>query len=145
MDNKNFLGTWKLLSFKLIYKDQTFVYPYGKKPLGYLTYTAINYMSVHIMRSDRINYISNNLRNITDEEKEEIINNYDGYCGKYLVKSLDRTIFHYPEINAFQSKDRAILKRYYEFKGNKLILTGVASEDQYYPCLVWERVKRLLF
>ncbi len=142
MDNKKFLGTWKLLSCKLIYKDQTFVYPYGKKPLGYLTYTEINYMSVHIMRSDSINYISNDLRNITVEEKEKIINNYDGYCGKYLVKTLNRMIFHYPEINAFQNGHRSILKRHYEFKGNKLILTGIVSEDQPYPYLVWERINK---
>lgn len=143
MDNKNFLGTWKLLSFKLIYEDQTFVYPYGKKPIGYLTYTDINYMSVHIMRNDRINYISNDLRNITDKEKEEMINNYNGYCGKYIVKTHNRMIFHYPEINSFPNGCRVILKRYYEFKKNKLILTGITSKDKHYPYLVWKRVSSI--
>jgi hypothetical protein len=138
MSTKAFLGTWKLLSFKLINKDQTFIYPYGEKAIGYLTYTKLNHMSVHIMRSDRINCLSNDPRYITNQEKEEIAISYNGYCGKYLVESNNNTIFHYPEISSFPNGCTTALERRYEFRNNKLILIGIILEGKSYPHIVWE-------
>lgn len=140
MSIKAFLGTWRLVSFKLIYDDQTFIHPYGEKAIGYLTYTHINYMSVHIMHGERINCLSNIPRYTTSQEKEEIATNYNGYCGKYLVESNNNTIFHYPEISSFPNGCGITLERRYEFRENKLILTGVIPEEKCYPYLVWERV-----
>lgn len=140
MNKKNFLGIWKLVSFRLIYNDQKIIHPYGENPIGTIIYTDVDYMSVHIMHRKRIKCHSNNPRQISTKEKEEISDNYNGYSGRYMVDNTTNTIHHYPEISSFPNGCSMVLARKYEFEDNKLILYGVPTLEEFYPHLIWERM-----
>lgn len=140
MDNVEFVGLWKLLSFQLLHEDGKTSYPYGEKPVGYIFYGVEGYMSVHIMRNGRHRCNSNDPRSTTIEEKVEAADNYMGYSGKYTIQKQNKTIIHYPEISSFPNALDTGLKRKYKFQRHTLILIAEFPDDGFYSELVWEKV-----
>ena len=69
MQENPFIGTWALVSFELRSTNGLVSYPFGHDVRGYITYSQDGYMSVSLMRGDRPNFNSRDIRGGSVEEK----------------------------------------------------------------------------
>lgn len=141
MKKNELIGTWKLVSFKISWDDgRKIIYPYGEDPKGYLIYTS-SHVSVHIMRSARPKFHSDEYKNTSDSEKIEMADNYGGYVGRYEI--CDNTIIHYPEVSMFPNFTQTPQHREFQFLGHRLILQcpypSTEHGNQGISSVVWER------
>ncbi len=130
MKKIDLIGIWKLIYFKMFLQtSKVVIYPYGENPIGYLLYSQDDYMSVHIMRSNRNPCGSSNYSNISHHEKIEIAENYGGYFGKYDI--CNDAVVHYPEVSSFPNFVHVPLTRQFQLQGDELILEYLSPEDEY--------------
>ncbi len=98
-DSNAFIGTWKLVSWKVTQPDGTIRNPYGKDVVGYLIYTADGYMSAEIMDPDRRQSDPNfpletaSEQTLSDPDQARAYSTYLSYCGTYTVE--DNTVTHH--------------------------------------------------
>jgi hypothetical protein len=111
---ERFIGAWKLVEYVVNFEGQEEeFFPYGKDPKGYLIYTS-DYVSVHVMRSERV------CNEAPIEEKIEAAENYGGYVGRYEISG--DTVIHYPEVCGFVSFLQVSQVRQFQFIADQLIL-----------------------
>lgn len=141
MNQGQFVGTWKLVSFELRSSKGQVNYPFGDKPVGYIIYNQDGFMSVAFMASERQKFASNDPQKGTMEEKSSAMDTFFSYCGRYEVQG-DR-IVHHIEVSLFPNWTGMEQQRLYEFEGDRLTLSTppfqVAGVEQT-AHLVWERV-----
>ncbi|RAM49106.1 MAG: hypothetical protein C6Y22_24205 [Hapalosiphonaceae cyanobacterium JJU2] len=158
MTSSNFIGVWKLSSWKTESSDGNMIYPYGKNPIGYLTYTQDGYVSVNIMKNNclpleisseelvKIRKILLNpwllfrngrksIKAITRYFQASI--NYISYSGKYEIRG-DKVI-HHVEVSLIPDWIGTDLERTFEITSHKLLLTtpSLDGSPQY---LEWKRI-----
>lgn len=141
MNKEDIIGTWKLVSFKMIWNSNNKItYPYTDKLTGYLIYTSNDYVSVHIMSPDRVLNKLKGFQELTINKKIEMAENYGGYVGKYEI--CDKTIIHYPEVCGFTSFINTPLIRNFILCEDSLVLTCpyVESIDFAISELIWIRI-----
>ncbi len=134
MSKDRILGTWSLVSYIILRSEnKEKIYPYGKNPIGILIYTLQD-VSVHIMRSERIQ--KNDLTDI----KIEAADNYGGYVGSYKIEG--NTIIHYPKIASFINYLGIPQVRGFNLQDDLLIIEYSSYEDheEIHSELIWERV-----
>lgn len=120
MMQKDLIGVWELVEFKITWDDlDEVVYPYGEDGIGYLIYTDCGHMSVQFMRAHRQHCLINDYNNVSISEKIEIGTNFGGYAGTYEVRA--NHVVHYPKIASFPNFINITQVR--EFKQDKDILT----------------------
>jgi Lipocalin-like domain len=140
-----FIGTWKLVSWKIEQADgEVTDSPLGSNPLGWIMYQPGGRVCVALMRPDRPKFASNNLVEATPEEIKAGFEGYMGYCGSYEVNERERFIIHHLELSWFPNWVETDQKRYFEFTGNRLTLKtppvtflGAAQVHR----VVWERLQ----
>jgi hypothetical protein len=157
MTKSDLVGTWKLISWETKKPDGTNEYPFGDNPIGYLIYTKDEYMSVNIMRENRLpiavaseelmkvrqiflkpwllinawKYLKATLRYLNASA------NYVSYSGKYSLEG-DK-IIHHVEISLIPDWTGTDLVRTCKMLDNQLLLiTPPLGDDPQY--LTWERV-----
>ncbi|MCP6760331.1 MAG: lipocalin-like domain-containing protein [Fischerella sp. CENA71] len=158
MTSSNFIGVWKLSSWKTESSDGEIIYPYGKNPIGYLTYTQDGYMSVNIMKNNCLPLgISSeelvkarklllkpclllrdgrkSIKAIIRYFKASI--NYISYSGKYEIQG-DK-IIHHVEVSLIPDWIGKDLERTFEITSQKLLLT-TPSLDGASQYLEWKRI-----
>lgn len=157
MDKNDFLGTWKLLSWETKYSDGQIIHPFGKNPIGYLTYNECGYMSATIMKPNR-GYIEVSSDELMNARKiflkpwllltagkyiKAIVRylqasaNYVSYGGKYEVTPT--TVIHYVEVSLIPDWVGTKQERQFQFIDDKLILVTppIGGNPQ---TLTWEGV-----
>ena len=140
-----FIGTWKLVSWKIEQADgEVTDSPLGPNPLGWIMYQPGGRMCVALMRPDRRKFTSNNLMEATPEEIKTGFEGYMSYCGSYEVNERERFIIHHLQLSWFPNWIETDQKRYFEFAGNRLTLktppvtlVGAAQVHR----LIWERLE----
>ena len=134
-------GNWKLLSFKMETEDGKVIYPYGEDAVGYLTYTEQNFMSVSIMRANRVFFEGGDLKVGTVNEKTAAIDDYLTYCGGYSIDG-DKVV-HHIEMSLFPNWTGQDQERFFELKGDELKLSTapfLVQGEQRTARLIWQRV-----
>lgn len=141
---EQFVGTWKLVSWKIEDANDTMTdSPLGPNPLGWIMYDPAGRLSVALMRPDRPNFASNLLTEATPEEIKSGFEGYIGYCGYYDVNEQERFVIHRLQLSWFPNWLGTEQKRYFEFEGDQLTLrtppltvVGVAQVHS----LIWQRL-----
>lgn len=143
MNQSVLYGVWKLVKYTTIVEETNEVISlFNGKAVGYLTYTANDFMSVHIMSSDRP-YAALKL-----DEKIEAADNYGGYAGRYEVHG--NIVTHYPEISSVISYIQTPQAREFKIIGNMLHLEYCHLLEEYTllpekqikarSTVIWEKV-----
>lgn len=141
MVKNKFIGTWKLLKVERKFKKQI-ILPFGENPEGILIYTE-SYMSAQLGNSDRKNFTSEDYRMGSDKEINNAFNSYIAYYGTYEIDEVSQIIYHRVQQSLFPNWVGTKQKRFYEFKGNLLLLSALDPDytrTGSQTTLTWERV-----
>lgn len=112
------IGTWNLISYTEVRRDQEDGHPFGDEPEGYLIYSAEGYVSAHLMKPESsIDQIA--------------------YSGRFEVDEQHRTVTHIPSVALIPSWIGSNQVRLVELGGDRLTLR-VAGEVV--SRLEWRRV-----
>ncbi|MCI0490031.1 MAG: lipocalin-like domain-containing protein [Blastocatellia bacterium] len=131
-----FTGAWKLVSFEERRPDGEINYPYGRNPIGLLIYDATGWMSVQIMRSNRVALSSNDLRETAPEEIKAAVEGFTAFFGTYEVDEDAGIIIHNVEGHLLPDSVGKRLERSFEFSGDLLILKPAPTRR-----VVWKRIR----
>ena len=136
-----FVGTWKLISYERRLPGGEVTYPFGKNPVGRLTYDAQGHMAAQIMDPSRKKFEGVSMLRGTDAEKVAAFNGYVAYAGTYTLKPAEHVVVHHVEISMYPNWVGGDQRRTYEFSGGRLLLraldgSGGPGTD---ARLVWER------
>lgn len=137
---KNVIGTWKLTKFEMK-TDDKITYPYGDNPSGYLIYNENGHMAVLISKKDRKNVSTEDITNIPEIEKSQLVDGFLGYTGKYEV--LTDRIVHHVELSFIPNWIGRSLERFHQLKEGCLILETPAEEIDgsiLISRLTWEKI-----
>jgi len=144
MNEKKFIGTWKLKSFETKLSNGGIVlYPNGKNPIGYIMYSEDGYMSVLITDKDRRNFDGNASpskdfwKTVDDYKKAEAYETLLSYCGKYEVKN-ENLIVHHIKASSLPNWVGTSQERIYKFSANTLTLSATTANSE--AVLVWEHI-----
>lgn len=142
MAENEFIGSWRLVSSEVRDSDGHVSYPYGQDAVGYIMYAADGYMSAQIMKANRSNFANGGILTGSKEEHAMASESYLAYCGKYEIQV--NKVIHYIEASLFPNWVGTIQERFFEFKGDRLVLSTpplVSGGKQGTAHLIWERVK----
>ena len=93
------IGAWILESYESFDLDGSNVhYPLGSDARGIIMYTANEYMSAQIMRSDRPQFHTGDLAAGDNEELAAAASGYLAYTGPYTVSD-DNVISHHVQVS----------------------------------------------
>ena len=134
---KQFVGSWKLLSWELADPAGKISYPYGRDALGRITYDAAHRMSIQIMRRARLNFASKPFQS-TLEEAAAAFKSYFAYQGTYTVDTTRAVVIHKVEASLYPNHTGMDQVRHYTLNGNRLILEGDTASG--HSKLVWEKL-----
>ncbi len=143
MISKNDLvGTWQLESWSVGYSDrEEYTSPFGEDPTGLLMYTADDWMSASIGRSDRQTLPEDiSFRKIPEEKLARAYLSYFHYAGRYRVVEGD--IIHYVTQSLNPNFVGTEQLRHAELDGHTLVLSGRDTADGVVRLhsLVWHRL-----
>jgi Lipocalin-like domain len=96
-----FLGSWRLETFERKTDAGETTYPYGKHPVGRLSYDTQGRMSVLIMGPDRTRFKAETSAAGTTEEKAAAFDTFVAYAGTYRVDETSHTIVHGIDITSY--------------------------------------------
>jgi hypothetical protein len=119
---ERFVGTWKLVSFETRGEDGEVAYPFGKDALGYIMYSADDYMSVTVLPKNRRRFNTQDILGGTIEEKVTAAESYISYFGRYEV--IQDRVIHHVEASFFPNWVGVDQERFYRFDGNRLTLSA---------------------
>lgn len=138
-----FVGTWRLVSIEEPRPNGEITTSTGRYPVGLLIYDGTGHMAVQIVFRERPNFSSGG-RQGTLEEIKAAFEGYAAYFGRYEVDGKDATVTHHVEGSPVPNNIGTVVKRAFEFSGNRLILTPPRSRltsQQGETRLIWELVK----
>jgi hypothetical protein len=143
---KKFVGVWKLVTCESKNKTSGEVrYPFGRNPVGRITYDQAGRMSALLMNPGRRPVGGSPTRGSTAivaeascEEIREMVTGFTAYLGTFEIDESARTVIHHVQASLIPSWVGKDLRRTYEFTGaSQLVLT--AASDLGTTRLVWQR------
>jgi hypothetical protein len=138
-----FIGTWRLVSAEARLADGTVIYPYGRSPLGRLSYDAAGYMSAQLTHSERSAFAIADKARGTPQEVQSAIETYESYYGTYAVDETEQVVVHHVTGSLLPNWTGADQVRFYEFEGDRLTLRTAEipyGGTQLVGVLVWKRL-----
>ena len=99
MAQNPFVGTWRLVSYKLRGSNGQVSYPLGQDAVGYIIYSEDGYMSVALMAANRLKFAAGDPRGGTDEDKIVAADSYVSYCGRYEIQG--GKVVHHVKLASF--------------------------------------------
>lgn len=118
---RQFIGTWRLISIE----DTLLPSDPHDPPTGIIMYDATGRMAVQISRVSKRAAFLNGTSHATTEEKATAFSTYAAYYGTFSVDPASGTVTHHLEGSLTPGLIGHDNVRYYEFKGNRLILSPV--------------------
>lgn len=143
MPINQFIGAWRLGSFKILSESRSIGHPLGEDAMGMIIYDAQGHMMVQAMRQGRPRFESDDQMKGTDQEIRAAFEGYLAYFGDYVVDDREQTITHQVKGSMFPNFVGQSLVRRYEFSGDQLTLTTPPFKVGGFivtAVLVWERV-----
>jgi len=135
---QRFVGHWKLISYQQKSVSGEVTEPFGKDPIGRISYDTGGHMSAQLMRNNRPKFSNNDPRKGTDAEIRSAFTEFAAYYGTYTVDERAGTVTHHVEGAWFPNWIGMIQVRNYEFRGNRLLLRADLPAGPI--ILVWERI-----
>lgn len=114
------LGTWRLVSVEARGVDGAVTLPYGREPVGYLTYTAEGRMAVSIMRAPAPRVKSGDLF-LGAAEALGAGHAYIGYSGTVAVEG--DTVVHTLDTCSYPNWVGTVQRRRFQLEADSLTLT----------------------
>ena len=134
------IGVWKLISSERTWADGRVDYPYGKTPVGRITYDKQGRMSGQVMTAGRKSSVAPGMNMVlgkaSDAEIREAVGGYAAYFGTFDV--VGNEVIHHVQAALVPSWVGADLRRAYRFIGEKR-LSLTASLAGATNVLLWER------
>ena len=143
-DRENLIGSWDLVSLENHGANGKTFYPFGEHPIGRITYTADGKMMAQIMRAERKPFATGDLYSGTADEKAAAYDSYVAYYGDFSVDPALHTVTHTVTGSLFPNWTGGQQMRFYELKGDELVLTTKpfhAQGTEVTAHVVWHRVK----
>ena len=142
MTPPDLVGTWSLLSYRLLGSLGRVRFPYGEEPVGYLLYSPDGHMAVSIMSGGRVHWAGTDIRRQTAEEAAAATRTYLSYCGTYTLLA-DR-VLHDIRTSLFPNWTGTRQERFYRMRDGCLELSTAPFEP--HPTspraqLVWRRME----
>jgi len=137
-DRARLLGTYRLVTTEVKDAAGKWTLTPGFNSTGYITYSDSGYMGVHIMPKDRPKFAA---AQPTAEEAQAALRGYTAYFGPFIMNEKDQIVTHH-RIGTLSPGGDPDFKRYYDFVGNRLILTPVPAtggKEEATNHLIWER------
>lgn len=144
VNNKDkLLGTWKLVSGSSFSASGTRnEAPYGRNPVGFLTYTDDGRMAAMISYDGRKSLTKGAKAAALLEEQAEAFKTFLAYAGKYRVNG--DNVIHSVEISSIQNWVNTELVRRIRFEGDQIVLVTppMMSDGKIQTFeLVWQRLE----
>jgi hypothetical protein len=143
MSDSRFLGSWKLVSWRISAEEGGWRYPLGRNAKGLLVYAPDGYMFAALMAAGRPDFLGSDPLAGSAYECLTAMHSYHTYCGRYRLEE-DR-VLHTVEMCLCPNLLGSVQTRYYRFDGENLVLstppltragtTGTAE-------LVWRRAAK---
>lgn len=134
MLNSEILGTWELVEWRHLLKDNTVSHPFGTDAKGLLVYSPEGYMTGAMMKQTRKPFEKPGLLAGLDSEKAEAYAGYLHYAGRFSLEGNE--VIHHVELSLFPNWVGTEQRRF--FKIEKEILTLSAPKVE----VVWKRIRR---
>ena len=83
---ENFVGTWKLVDWRIEYSDGSVTRPFGEGAHGYIIYSADGTMTASIAKATRPPFGIANARNANAAQKIEAFDSYFHYAGPWRIE-----------------------------------------------------------
>ena len=93
MSDPRFLGSWKLVSWRISADDGGWRYPLGKDAKGLLVYAPDGYMFAALMAADRPDFLGSDPLAGSAYECLSAMRSYHTYCGRYRLIVLKKSAF----------------------------------------------------
>lgn len=143
-DTAALVGSWELVSLENRGADGSVHHPFGKAPVGRITYTADGRMMAQIMRDERQPFATSELYSGTQAEKAAAYDSYVAYYGTYAVDAATHTVTHKVTASLFPNWVGGDQQRFYALDGDALILSTKpfpAQGTEVTAHVVWRRTK----
>jgi len=142
---ERFVGTWKLVSWEMQRSDGKVIEPIlGRDAVAWVMFDANGRMCAQLMRQDRPNFSTNDMRRGTPEEVKAAYEGYIAYCGTYTVNEEEGYLVTHVELSLFPNWLGTDQKRFFEFSEDRMTLMPpptVVAGQQVISRLTWERLK----
>jgi hypothetical protein len=142
LSKQDLIGAWQLESWTVGYSDRDgYASPFGEEPQGLLLYTADDWMSASIGRSDRHQLPEDvPFRKLPEEKLAQAYLSYFHYAGRYRV--VDGDVVHYVTQSLNPNFVGTEQLRHAELDGQTLVLSGrdQAGGVTRLHSLVWHRL-----
>jgi len=138
------IGTWRLVSWGVLFERVEVPVPMGRGATGLLTYSPDGYMSVNIMAPNRPKFASSDFMGGTANEKAEAFETFIGYSGLYEVNEEGRFVTHDLQTCSYPNWSNTIQKRFIDLTEDRLRLTSppvLSDGKEVIGVLVWSRAK----
>jgi len=145
MPDSRFLGSWRLVSWRISADDGGWRYPLGTDAEGLLVYAPDGYMFAALTAAGRPDFLGSDPLAGSAYECLTAMHSYHTYCGRYRLEE-DR-VLHTVEMCLCPNLLGSVQTRYYRFDGEDLVLstppltragtTGTAE-------LIWRRAQNSL-
>ena len=135
-----FIGVWRLISCERKWTDGRVDYPYGKTPVGRISYDKQGRMSAQVMTPGRKSTVPPGMNLVmgkaSENEIREAVDGFGSYFGTFAVDGDE--VIHHVQVALVPSWVGTDLRRAYRFIGEKRLsltaaLAGAKTE------LIWER------
>jgi hypothetical protein len=142
--DQRFIGTWILVTSEFRTSAGKVTYPLGEKAMGILIYDSGGRMAAQLMRPDRPEFASGDMRGGTAEENKAAVEGYVAYFGRYDVNGMNGTIVHHVEASLFPNWLGQDQVRSFEFSADADVLTLktlplLSGGQEITGVLVWKR------
>lgn len=140
MKANSLVGTYNLVSWENRHASGDVTYPLGRDAKGYISYSPEGFVFVHIMANLRKKHTVEDLFGGDVSEIKDSATTHISYCGRYEI--IGNEVIHYVFISSFPNWVSSQQRRYWEFRGDQLLLSaqglqvGNEKVDAY---LIWKR------
>lgn len=84
-DPKDFVGSWKLVDWRIEYGDGRVTRPFGQNANGYILYADEGIMTASIASAERAPFVHAGVHHASDSEKAAAFDSYFHYAGHWHV------------------------------------------------------------
>lgn len=116
-------GTWMLESFIATGDDDT-IHPMGKGATGFICYSDDGWMSVQIIKADRMRYTTPDVEGGTDVETLAAARSLFAYAGKYTVDEENAIVYHNLQFSLIPNWIGSTQKRYITRESDNILVLG---------------------
>ncbi len=145
-ERRKFIGVWKLVSGVAKHEVTGVIrYPWGKNPVGRLSYDEEGRVFAQLMSPDRRSVggaadrgAASAIGAASAEDLREMLTGFNAYFGTFDIDEPSKTVIHHLQSALIPSWVGTDHRRKYEFSGkDELIILNPASQEAYR--LVWQR------